>query len=139
MGNNNNRMINRANAVSTAWATLAKDETFAGMTLPQYCQLLVALKAQETALTSLQAQYLGGCMQFNTQVQTVNASTLAVVDSVKANLTAHGPDSPLYKTMGYVPKSERASGLVRKTTATAASGSAATPVPTTAPSGSVKT
>ncbi|MDP4624813.1 MAG: hypothetical protein NWT08_06725 [Akkermansiaceae bacterium] len=26
---------------------------------------------------------------------------------------AHGEDSPLYRAMGFVPKSERASGLIR--------------------------
>ena len=51
--------------------------------------------------------------------QKLNVSLRAVVSGVKANVTECGPNSPLYKAMGYVPTSERASGLTRKTTNTA--------------------
>ncbi|HZL78282.1 MAG TPA: hypothetical protein VFC17_05465 [Candidatus Limnocylindrales bacterium] len=121
----------------TAWSNLAKDDTFAGMTLQQFTQMVDAVDSHQTGMNNLRAQYTGAAKQRDDLHVTLNETTLAVVDAVKADLAKHGPDSPLYKTMGYVPKSERSSGLTRKTTVTVNSGSTvgtatATANPTTA-------
>jgi hypothetical protein len=48
-----------------------------------------------------------------------------VINAVRGNPN-HGPNSQLYRALGYVPKSERRSGLSRGTTPTApATGEAA--------------
>src|ERR1035437_8994671 len=157
MGNNNTKINSRANAVATAWANLAKDDSFAGLTLQQFTQMVDAVDGHQTDMNNLLAQYTGATKERDdlhvalneTTLAVVDAvdghqtdmnnllaqytgatkerddlhvalneTTLAVVDAVKADLAKHGPDSPLYKTMGYIPKSERASGLSRKATVT---------------------
>ena len=139
MGNNNTKINSRANAVATAWANLAKDDSFAGLTLQQFTQMVDAVDGHQTDMNNLMAQYTGATKERDDLHVALNETTLAVVDAVKADLAKHGPDSPLYKTMGYVPKSERASGLTRKATATATGTTAGTAsVPATATSGSVK-
>jgi len=57
----------------------------------------------------------------------LNEAILNVVYGVKGDVTKHGADGSLYKAMGYVPRSERASGLTRKkSTSTGTSGTTAT-------------
>jgi len=139
MGSNNTKINSRANAVATAWANLATGDSFAGLTLQQYTQLVSGLQSQSAHIQNVQAQYVGANKLNDEMHQRLNGSTQAVVNAVRADLAKHGPDSPLYKTMGYVPKSERASGLTRKATATATGTTAGTAgVPATATSGSVK-
>ena len=123
MANKNKQIKNKSNAVVTAWTNLAKDDSFAGLTLQQYTQMVSAVDTQQGGINDLKAQYIGAAKQRNDMHQKLNDTTLAVVSAVKADLAKYGPDSPLYKTMGYVPKSERASGLTRKTTVTVNSGS----------------
>lgn len=143
MGNNNTKINSRANAVATAWANLAKDDSFAGLTLQQFTQMVDAVDGHQTDMNNLMAQYTGATKERDDLHVALNETTLAVVDAVKADLAKHGPDSPLYKTMGYVPKSERASGLSRKATVTVNPGATTTgtagqtaTVPTAATSGS---
>ena len=114
MGNNNKSIKSKANAAAIAWANLAKDDSFAGMTLQQFTQAVAAVDAQQVVLDNLNAQYTGAAKQNDALHEGLNATTQAVVNGVRADLTKHGPDSPLYKAMGYVPASERATGLTRK-------------------------
>ena len=110
MGSNNKLVKSKANAVSVAWANLAKDDSFAGMSLQQFTQTVATVDAQTSTLADLKAQYIGAAKQNDSLHEGLNAATQAVVNAVKADLTKHGPNSGLYKAMGYVPTSERVRG-----------------------------
>ena len=119
MPSKNRKIKSKANTALVAWANLAKDDTFAGMTLSQFSQLVGNIEAQSNQIAALTVSYTGAAKQSDDLHQKLNDTLQAVVNGVKADVTKYGPDSPLYKAMGYVPKSERASGLTRKTTKTA--------------------
>ena len=129
MGNNHKQTKSRANAIAVAWDNLAKDDSFGGLTLAQFQQLQADTQAKSSALETLNTAYAAALMQRDTAHAALGQAMLKVVDGVKGDTTKHGADSSLYKAMGYVPRSERASGLTRKkatTTATSGSPSATT-------------
>jgi hypothetical protein len=126
MPNKNTNIKTKANTVALAWANLAQGDTFAGMTLQQFTQNIAGTDAQVANLANLRAQYAGGAKQSEVLHEQLKATTQAVVNGVRADMAKHGPDSPLYKTMGYVPVSERATGLVRKKSTTGTSGAGGT-------------
>ena len=147
MGTNHKQTKSKANAIATAWSTLAKDDSFGGLTLAQFQQLQTDAQNKSATLTTLDAGYTDAMMQRDASHEALNQAMLNVVDGVKGDMAKHGANSSLYKAMGYVPRDERASGLTRKaattstgetTTGTAnATASPAATVPATT-SGSVK-
>ena len=137
MGNNHKQTKSKANAIATAWGTLAKDNSFGGFTLAQFQQLLADAQGKSANLTVLDAGYTDSLMQRDAAHNALNEAMLNIVDGVKGNTASHGANSSLYKAMGYVPRDERASGLTHKTTVTVNSGS--TVGTTAATSDSVKT
>jgi len=149
MGNNHKQTKSKANAIATAWGTLAKDDSFGGYTLVQFQQLQADAQGKSANLTVLDAGYTDTLMQRDAAHNALNEAMLNVVDGVKGDTAKYGANSSLYKAMGYVPRDERASGLTRKTTVTVNSGSTigtatgtanpTTAVPTAATSDSVKT
>ena len=149
MGNNHKQTKSKANAIATAWGTLAKDDSFGGYTLVQFQQLQADAQGKSANLTVLDAGYTDTLMQRDAAHNALNEAMLNVVDGVKGDTAKYGANSSLYKAMGYVPRDERASGLTRKTTVTVNSGSTVgtatgtanptTAVPTAATSDSVKT
>jgi hypothetical protein len=149
MGNNHKQTKTRANAIVTAWGSLAKDDLFAGYTLAQFQQLQADAQGKSDALKSLDAGYTDAMMQRDAAHDTLNTAMLNVVDGVKGNTAKYGANSSLYKAMGYVPRDERASGLTRKASTTVSTGGTTTgtakataspvaTVPTATTSGSVK-
>jgi hypothetical protein len=149
MENNHKQTKSKANAIATAWGTLAKDDSFGGYTLVQFQQLQADAQGKSANLTALDAGYTDTLMQRDAAHNALNEAMLNVVDGVKGDTAKYGTNSSLYKAMGYVPRDERASGLTRKTTVTVNSGSTVgtatgtanptTAVPTAATSDSVKT
>ena|ERR1035437_903045 len=149
MGNNHKQTKSKANAIITAWGSLAKDDSFAGYTLAQFQQLQTDAQSTSANLGTLDAGYTNAMMQRDTAHDNLSQAMLNVVDGVKGNTAKYGANSSLYKAMGYVPRDERASGLTRKasttvstngtTTGTAnATASPVDTVPTATTSGSVK-
>lgn len=126
MGNNHKQVKSKANAIATAWASLAKDDSFGGYTLAQFQQLQANAQDTSANLGTLDAGYADAMMQRDAAHDTLNTAMLNVVDGVKGNTAKYGANSSLYKAMGYVPRDERASGLTRKTTVTVTNGSTAT-------------
>lgn len=102
------------------------------------------MEGQLNQIAALAVAYSGAAKQNDDQHQKLNVALQAVVSGVRADVAKYGPDSPLYKAMGYVPQSERASGLTRKATTPTSTGvtTTATANPTatvpTATSGSIK-
>ena len=149
MGTKHKQTKSKANAIATAWSTLANADSFGGLTLVQFQQLQTDAQNKSDTLTTLDAGYTDAMMQRDVAHDTLNTAMLNVVDGVKGNTAKYGANSSLYKAMGYVPRDERASGLTRKASTTVSTGgtttgtanataSPAATVPTATTSGSVK-
>jgi len=100
------------NNVAKAWEEVAKDETFAGMTLAQFKAKVKPSLDYRTELETLERQLTAARRNRDLADAVSNTECLIVVDGVKIH-REYGENSALYKTMGYVPKDERRSGLVR--------------------------
>jgi len=130
MGNSNKQIRSDTNTIVVAWGNLAKDDSFGGFTLAQFQQLLDDAETKSGTLAVLDTNYADAIMKRDEAHNVLNNAMLDVVDGVKGNTAKDGANSSLYKAMGYVPRSERASGLTHKTT-TATGGTSATSVATT--------
>ena len=98
--------------LSDAWKEGAEGDSFAGQTLPQFLQKVKPSLDRRAEIESLEQQLTLARQNRNNSDDVSNEVCQAVVDGVKSH-PSHGPNSALYKTMGYVPKNERKSGLVR--------------------------
>jgi hypothetical protein len=123
MPNKNKSISYKANSIATAWATLAKDDTFGGHTLTQFQQLLEDAHNKSANLATLNVSYTDAMKQRDAAHEALSQAMLNVVDGVKGDTNKHGANSSLYKAMGYVPRNERASGLTRKGSPSAAKSS----------------
>jgi hypothetical protein len=106
------------------WTTLRPTKSFAGMTLDQFKAKVQPSLDTRSQLTTLRSQTTDSRLQ---RLQSDSASLemeQLVVNAVKGD-TEEGENGSLYAAMGYVPKSQRRSGLTRK-------GQTATPVATPA-------
>ena len=99
--------------IRDAWRQFAPDKSFGGMTLSQY-ELKIAPSLDSRAKIdelerALQAEQLN---RDKADIVSMPLATL-VVNGVKGD-AEEGPNSDLWKAMGYVPDDERKSGLTRK-------------------------
>lgn len=107
---NNEEKIER---IINAWATLAPDSTFGGMTLAQFRAIAKPAQDARTRIDDLEAQLKQATADRDAADDACLAKAQMVVNGVLADPT-EGPDSALYEAMGYTRKSERKSGLTRK-------------------------
>jgi hypothetical protein len=104
-GPGKNNLEARINAIMAAWEQQAPEAKFAGMT---FADFRIAINP---AIAGLQhKRQLRLEMKAAVRASAIvgvagRALTDQVVASVKAD-SAYGPDSPLYRAMGFVPKSE---------------------------------
>ncbi|MFZ4774382.1 MAG: hypothetical protein ACOYM3_03410 [Terrimicrobiaceae bacterium] len=95
------------------WEELAPEAVFAEMTLAQFRTATApALEAREQ-IRLLDQERAGSVAARDTADRKANVDYLLVVNSIKGS-PKHGEDSPLYRSLGYTTKSERRSGLTRK-------------------------
>ena len=103
--------------VEAAWKDLAPGETFGGMTLAQFQARIAPSKDEREVLDQLDNQmkeHITG--RDGADIVSMNGVEL-VVNGVIGN-PDFGPDSAHPEAMGYIRKSDRKSGLTRKTTPT---------------------
>lgn len=99
---------------ASAWEVLAPDSTFGGMTLAQFkTKVQPSLDARDTVKTVANQRVDAQTKRAEGDLETQRVLAL-VINSIKGD-PVHGEDSALYKACGYVLKSERKSGLSRKT------------------------
>jgi hypothetical protein len=101
------RMIN-------AWETLAPAKSFGGMTLTQFKTAAQPARDAREQIDDLEDQLTGAISAREDADNAFAAKAQQAVNGVLADPT-EGPDSALYEAMGYTRKSERRSGLTRKT------------------------
>lgn len=107
----------RMQRIINAWETLAPAKSFGGMTLAQFkTSAQPAIDAREQ-IDDLEDQLTGAISAREAADGAFAAKAQQAVNGVLADPT-EGPDSALYEAMGYTRKSERRSGLTRKTTLT---------------------
>ena len=106
-------VVNCRDRVRTAWREFAAAETFAGRTLAEFeadTQAVVQAREQLDIARSKQSGLIRAREQADKEFRDLLD---LVINSVRGN-HAYGADSALYRALGYVPRSERASGLTRK-------------------------
>src|ERR1035437_4395071 len=96
MGNNHKQTKSKANAIATAWGTLAKDDSFGGYTLAQFQQLQADAQGKSANLTVLDAGYTDSLMQRDAAHNALNEAMLNIVDGVKGNTASHGASGYRY-------------------------------------------
>jgi len=124
MGKSLKKTNEKTTKITNAWTTLAPTATFSGMTLAQYKAKVQPTFDTRTAIDSLAAQTTSAHDARNAADTVTAQINQLVVNAVKGD-PAHGEDSDLYQTMGYVRKSARKTGLTRKNTAAAQAAAAA--------------
>ena len=97
----------------TAWATHAPASTFGGLTLAQFTALCKPSQDCRARLEILMSQVIGEQEARDQSDALVGAAMTNIAKSVRADLTVGGDNGALYKAMGFVPTSERKSGLTR--------------------------
>ena len=102
------------NDIINAWTELDPTAQFAGLTLAQFEAKVKPSFDTRTEISTLETQ-LKAARQSRRNADVVsNDDALNIVNGVRS-APGFGENSALYKAMGYVPKNDRRSGLVRPT------------------------
>jgi len=104
------------NTIINAWTTLAPAASFGGMTLAQFKAKVQPSFDARTQLDTIEAQKTAALDTRDDADAVTSNTNQMVINGVKGDPN-FGDDSNLYEAMGYVRKSERASGLTKKTKA----------------------
>jgi hypothetical protein len=114
----NPKQIEERIALFTAsWEAHAAETTLAGMTLDQFKAAVAPSVAMRVEIESLANQLRGAIARRSSademSVELMNRVVYAILGD-----PALGSGSALYRALGYTPKSERRSGLTRKSSTT---------------------
>ena len=104
------------NTIINAWTTLAPAASFGGMTLAQFKAKVQPSFDARTQLDTIEAQKTAALDTRDDADAVTSNTNQMVINGVKGDPN-FGDDSNLYEAMGYVRKSERASGLTKKSKA----------------------
>lgn len=107
------RLVTRLERQAKAWAELASEDEFAGMTLDAFHIEITKLQVSREELLHAQTQLKGAIQSRDAAERVAMRSSKRVALGMKIHPN-HGEDSPLVKASGFVTESERRSGLTRK-------------------------
>ena len=96
-----------------AWESTCPEQSFADMTLQQYKEELKPYFDAKTKFAAADTTWETTRQERNTASLKALELTKSVANSVKGH-PKFGENSAVYTAMGYVPKSERSTGLTRK-------------------------
>ncbi len=105
--------MDKLDTVNGAWENLAEPDSFADKTSAQYDAEVQKSVVVRQEIADLENQLKNKLMERDTIDENNWQLTQLVVNSV-AGSPKYGKNSALYRAMGYVPTSERKSGLTRK-------------------------
>lgn len=100
---------------TAAWREIAPDASFGGMTLAEFETATAPLGESIRRLQALEVQTSGEIRNRDVADEAARGLLRLVAHSVRGE-PAFGENSQLYRAMGFVPLSERQSGLTRKGT-----------------------
>ena len=103
----------RRNQFIAAWRENAPEATFDGSTLAQFEAETLEPFNVSLLMEAAKAQMSGLMMDRDQAHAALNRKWVMVAKAVRGHF-AYGEDSKMYRAMGYVPLSERQSGLTRK-------------------------
>ena len=98
----------------SAWTELAPTAQFAGLTLAQFEAKVKPSFDTRTEVSTLETQLKAARQSRKNADAVSNDDALNIVNGVRS-APGFGENSALYKAMGYIPKNDRKSGLVRPT------------------------
>jgi hypothetical protein len=105
--------MDRIMTFRAAWRELAPTATFAGMDLAEFEAASGPPLALRADIAALELQ-LDGKKSAKADADSAASELLDLVVNSVRGTPGFGPDSPLYRALGYIRKSERKSGLTRK-------------------------
>jgi hypothetical protein len=114
----------RVGIFQAAWREIAAEANFAGMTLAEFETKTAPLAQSVLRLQALDAQITAELKARDEADTAAREAMRIVAHGVRAD-PAYGEDSALYLAMGFVPLSQRQSGLTRKTQEAPAAGGTA--------------
>ena len=100
--------------VVSAWTELAPTAQFAGLTLAQFEAKVKPSFDTRTEVSTLETQLKAARQSRKNADAVSNDDALNIVNGVRS-APGFGENSALYRAMGYIPKNDRKSGLVRPT------------------------
>ena len=104
----------KCNVMNEAWIEGAQGVTFYGITQTDFQNFITAVAAEEAAIADLESELKTKRDARDNKYVALNDKRIKIGHGV-AGSPDYGNDSPLYGAMGFVRKSDRASGLTRKT------------------------
>ena len=105
----------RIQAFHEAWTALAPDASFGGMTLAEFDAAVQPSLDRRQELRELERETAGKRAQVSQADEFSTGILELVINSVRGT-PGYGSDCALYQALGYTRKSERRSGLTRKST-----------------------
>lgn len=106
----------KAEDIRRAWKEQAPEAVFAGKSVADFESSIAALKLASEELAKLETARLAALKVRDEKLADLAKLSNVVVLGVQGHAD-YGNDSPLLRAMGYIPASERKSGLTRRATA----------------------
>jgi hypothetical protein len=106
----------------SSWLEFAPDVTFAGLTLAQFEEKSKTPLEARKSITEVQTKLRGLLLDRKKADELLNQNLILIAHAIRGN-ESFGEDCALYRSLGFVPKSERKRGQGRK------SGAAEVPAP----------
>ncbi|MCP5532843.1 MAG: hypothetical protein H7A49_10690 [Akkermansiaceae bacterium] len=103
----------RVGIFQAAWREIATEASFAGMTLAEFETQTAPLATSMQRLRTLEVQTAAE-LKARDEADAAARETMRIVANAVRGDPAYGEDSQLYRAMGFVPLSERQSGLTRR-------------------------
>ena len=108
------QVIQRREQFIASWRQYAPKAAFAGFTLEQFEAESTKPLEVRNRMRKARTTLAGLKMERDKADETYVQMLLAVANGIRADIRNFGPDSPLYRSLGYVPKSERKRPRLRR-------------------------
>ena len=107
------KVINRHDAIISAWRQIAPEQSFSGMTLAQYKTLSQGVFEVRNRIGETNAMLSAQNQELKMADDTLREIQRTIINAVRGHLQ-YGENSPMYRALGYTPFNRRESGLTRK-------------------------
>ena len=109
-----NLLLTELEVLASGWEKYAVDHTLSGYTLAQLKALIASLKELMAAMDALKLEYRGKIAARQSMGLELRDIRQRIVHCIRGH-EDFGEDSEFYRFLGFKTKSERRSGLTRKT------------------------
>lgn len=109
---NTNTVPQRSAQFLSSWQEFAPEVAFAGMTLAEFQTKAQSPVQARQALADARTKVSGLIMDRDKSDEEMNRNLLLIAHAIRAN-PAYGEDCAFYRSLGYIPKSERKTGRRR--------------------------